>query len=275
MSIISIAIQKGGCGKTTTTINLAAALLRQGKTVLLVDADPQASLTEALGVSPGTTPNLYTELSREMRGEGSNLAEAIVPTRAGLDLIPSSIDLANAELELISVFGREQLFTWMLEGLASQYDFIFIDCPPSVGMLTVNSLVASSALIMPVQAEYLPLQALQGFQHHIRTLKKLNKDLDILGVVVTRYDHRRVLDREAFERMKKEFGEKLFQTPIRNNCRIATAQKEGLDIFSFDPKSHGAEDYSALALEFLERTGNLSPAQAEDNKSNHSLQYQD
>jgi chromosome partitioning protein len=274
MSIISIAIQKGGCGKTTTTINLAAALLRQGKTVLLVDADPQASLTEALGVSPGTTPNLYTELSKEMKGEGSNLAEAIVQTRAGLDLVPSSIDLANAELELISVFGREQLFTWMLEGLASQYDFIFIDCPPSVGMLTVNSLVASSALIMPVQAEYLPLQALQGFQHHIRTLKKLNKDLDILGVVVTRYDHRRVLDREAFERMKKEFGEKLFQTPIRNNCRIATAQKEGLDIFSFDPKSHGAEDYSALAMEFLERTGNLSPAQA-DNKSSHSLQYQD
>jgi chromosome partitioning protein len=261
MPVISIAIQKGGCGKTTTTINLAAALVKHGKTVLLVDADPQASLTEALGVSPGTTPNLYTELSHEMRGEGSNLAAAIVPTRSGLDLIPSSIELANAELELISVFGREQLFTWMLEELVNRYDFIFIDCPPSVGMLTVNALVASKAMLIPVQAEYLPIHALQGFQHHIRTLKKLNKDLEILGVVMTRFDNRRILDREAFDRMKMDFGDKLFATPIRNNCRITSAQKAGIDIFSFDSKSHAAEDYAKLAEEFLLRTGHLTNSQ--------------
>lgn len=264
MSVISIAIQKGGCGKTTTTVNLAAALQQLGKKILLIDADPQSSLTEALGISSQQERNLSTELNREIRGEGSDLQEAIVHTRSGLDLVPSSIELASAELELISVYGREQVFSWMLEKVIPHYDHVFIDCPPSVGMLTVNALVASESLIMPVQAEFLPIQALNSFMQHLKALKKLNKKLDILGIVMTRYDNRRVLDREAYRQMEHDFGTKLFHTAIRNNCRIANAQKAGLDIFNFDKRSHGAEDYHSLALEFLEKIGEAGSISSSD-----------
>lgn len=253
MPVISIAIQKGGCGKTTTAINLAAALSQKGKRVLVIDADPQASLTEALGVSLQQSINLFSELSREIRGEGSDLDQAVVKTTSGFDLVPSSAELAQAELELISVYGREQVFSWMLEKLKSQYDYVFIDCPPSIGMLTVNALVASDYVLIPVQAEFLPLQAMEGFMQHLKSIRKLNKELELLGIVVTKYDTRRVLDREAHLQMEKDFGNKLFNTAIRSNCRIANAQKAGLDIFNFDSRSHGAEDYHAFAIEFLER----------------------
>jgi chromosome partitioning protein len=270
MSVISIAIQKGGCGKTTTTINLAAALQQLGKKILLIDADPQSSLTEALGISDHRERNLSTELYREIKGEGSDLQEAIVQTRSGLDLVPSSIELASAELELISVYGREQVFNWMLEKIIPQYDYIFIDCPPSVGMLTVNALIASESLIMPVQAEFLPIQALNSFMQHLKALKKLNKKLDILGIVMTRYDNRRILDREAYRQMENDFGEKLFHTAIRNNCRIANAQKAGLYIFNFDKRSHGAEDYYSLALEFLEKIGdNITITRSDQKMTEH------
>lgn len=261
MPIISIAIQKGGAGKTTTTINLAAALQRKGKNVLLFDADPQASLSEALGVKEEPENNLFTELTREIKGQGGDLQRVIIPTKSGLPLIPSSIELAGAELELVSVYGREQVFTWMLEKIAGKYDFILIDCPPAIGMLTVNALVASDFVIMPLQAEFLPLKGLRSFMHHFRAIRKLNRKLEILGFVLTRYDQRKIMNREIFHLLEQEFGDKVFNTHIRSSIQLAKAQQEGTDIFHFDPQSHGADDYAALAAEFLARLEAVAPVQ--------------
>jgi len=251
MSIFSIAIQKGGSGKTTTAINLAAALLRKGKSVLLVDADPQASLSEALGIIDEPEKNLFTELSKVIKGESGDLSEVLVETRSGLHVIPSSIELAGAELELVSVYGREQIFSWMLEKLATQYEYIFIDCPPAIGMLTVNALVASDFILMPMQAEFLPLKGLRSFMHHFKTIKRINKKLEVLGYVLTRYDDRKLMNRQIFQQLGNEFGDKVFATHIRNNIQLAKAQEAGTDIFHFDRHSHGAEDYQQLADEFL------------------------
>ena len=251
MPVISLAIQKGGSGKTTTSINLAAALHRQGKKVLLFDADPQASLSQSLGIIEEPEKNLFTELSKEIKGENGNLQEIIFQTKSGLQLIPSSIDLAGAELELVSVYGREQIFSWMLEKLVPQYDFIFIDCPPAIGMLTVNALVASQYILMPLQAEFLPLKGVRSFMHHFKAIKKLNKNLEVLGFVLTKYDERKTMNRQIFQALEEEFGEKVFHTHIRNNIQLAKAQEAGTDIFNYDKNSHGAHDYNELAKEFL------------------------
>jgi chromosome partitioning protein len=251
MPIISLAIQKGGSGKTTTAINLAAALHRQGKKVLLFDADPQASLSEALGITEEPEKNLFTELSKEIKGESGDLKDVIVQTKSGLSLVPSSIELAGAELELVSVYGREQVFSWMLEKIKDQYDFIFIDCPPAIGMLTVNALVASQCILMPMQAEFLPLKGVRSFMHHFKIVKKLNKNLEVLGFVLTKYDERKIMNRQIFHELEEEFGEKVFRTHIRDNIQLAKAQEAGLDIFSYDRRSHGAEDYNDLSKEFL------------------------
>lgn len=254
MTIVSIAIQKGGSGKTTTAINLAAALHRMGKAVLLIDADPQANLSQSLGIVDEPERNLFTELKKEISGESGDLKAAVVASSTGLPVVPSSIDLAGAELELVSVYGREQVFTWMLEPLASSYDFVFIDCPPAIGMLTVNALLASQYVLMPLQAEYLPLKGLRSFMHHFTTVKsKLKKDLEVLGFVLTRYDERKVMNRQVYQTLEREFGEKVFRTRIRNNIQLAKAQEAGMDIFNFDGRSHGAEDYEELAREFLEK----------------------
>ncbi len=259
MSVISIAIQKGGSGKTTTAINLAAALQRKGKTVLLVDADPQANLSQSLGILEEPDRNLFTELKKEIAGKSSKLQDAVKQTQSGLSLVPSSIELAGAEVELVSVYGREQVFSWMLENLKNQYDFTFIDCPPSIGMLTVNALVASNFILMPLQAEFLPLKGLRSFMHHFKSIKsKLNKDLEILGYILTRYDERRVMNRQVYRELEKEFGERTFRSRIRSNIQLAKAQEAGVDIFSFDIRSHGAEDYQKLADEFLEKVENNS-----------------
>jgi chromosome partitioning protein len=249
MAIISIAIQKGGCGKTTTAINLAAALLRQEKKVLLIDADPQASLSEALGAHSGY--NMYTELSKEIRGDDGDLEKAIVLTKSGLSVIPPGAELTNAEMELVTAFGREQMFAWLLEKLKPRFDFIIIDCPPSVGMLAVNALVASDFVLIPLHPEFLPFKGVAGFMHHFRNLRKLNKRIEVLGVVLTRYDERKIMNRQVFHQLEEEFGEKVFRTRIRNSISLAKAQEAGTDIFNYDHRSHGAEDYAELAIEFL------------------------
>ena len=252
MPVISIAIQKGGSGKTTTAINLAAALIRQGKKVLLVDADPQSNLSQSLGVVEETENNLYTEIRKEIAGQSSDLQQVIIKTRSGLPLIPSSIDLAGTELELVSVYGREKIFAGMLENIAPQYDYVFIDCPPAIGMLTVNALAASDFVLMPLQAEFLPLKGLRSFVHHLHMVRnKLNHGLEILGIVLTRFDPHKIMNREVYQTLKQEFGEKVFYTRIRSNMQLARAQEAGLDIFSFDRNSHGAEDYHWLSEEFL------------------------
>ena len=253
MQVISIAIQKGGSGKTTTTINLAAALQKRGHSVLLIDADPQASMTEALGIREEPEKNLFTALSLEIRGEESKPDEAIIKTESGLMLLPSSIELAWAELELVGVYGREQVFGWILEKISTPFDFIFFDCPPSVGMLSVNALVASQHILMPVQAEYLPKKAVHSFMHHLRSLKKMNKQLSVLGIVLTQFDERLNMAKKIWSELEKDYGDKMFHTHIRKNNQLSRAQEEGKDIFHFAPHSHGAEDYHQLGIEFLSR----------------------
>ena len=211
MPVISCATLKGGCGKTTTAINLAAALLRQGKTVLLIDADPQANLSQSLGIPDEPEKNLFTELSKEIAGEGSQLGECVIRSKSGIDVIPSSIDLAGSELELVSVYGREQMFSWMLENIKNQYDYVLIDCPPSIGMLTVNALVASGYVLMPLQAEFLPLKGVRSFISHLRAVQKLNRRLEILGFVITRYDERRIMNRQINEELEREFGDRFLR----------------------------------------------------------------
>ncbi len=232
MSVVSIAIQKGGSGKTTTAINLAAALLQKGKKVLLVDADPQANLSQSLGIIDEPDINLFTVLKKEINGEGAKIKEAIIHTACGLDIIPSSIELAGAELELVSVYGREQMFGWILQPVLNEYDYIFIDCPPAIGMLTVNALTASDYVLMPLQAEFLPLKGLRSFMVHFKAIKsKLNKRIEILGFVLTRYDERKNMNRQVLHELEQEFGEQVFHTHIRSNIQLAKAQEAG-KIFS-------------------------------------------
>jgi ATPases involved in chromosome partitioning len=253
MTVISIAIQKGGSGKTTTAINLAAALHKDGKKVLVIDADPQASLSQALGVREDPEKNLYTELLKEMKGDNGDLLEAIVITRSGLSLVPATIELAGAELELVSVYGREQILAWMIDKLEDRYEFVIIDCPPAIGMLTVNALTASDYVLMPLQAEYLPLRGLHSFIHHFKSIQRINKKLQLLGFVLTRYDERKTMNRQVFQELSDDFGEKLFRTHIRSNIQLARAQESGTDIFNFDDRSHGALDYQELSEEFLSK----------------------
>jgi len=252
MPVISVFIQKGGCGKTTTTINLAAALQRRDRKILLVDADPQASLTTALDVNKKSV-NLYSELIKEIKGGESDIGRALVTTRSGLHLIPASAELSNAEIELAGAYGREYMFKWMMEKIRADYDFVFIDCPPSIGLLTVNALLASDYILMPLEAEFLPLQGIESFMPHLKFLTRLNKNLEILGFVLTRYDERKIMNRQINQLLRARFPEKAFQTRIRNNIRLAKAQESGLDIFNYDCRSHGAEDYFSLANEFLTR----------------------
>ena len=249
--IISIAIQKGGSGKTTTAVNLAVALRDLGKSVLLIDLDPQANLSQSLGAPEEPAENIYQILRREAFGEPADMATAIIDCH-GMDLAPAALELAGAELELASVYGREQILTQLIGRLKKRYDFILIDCPPSIGMLTVNALVASDFMLMPMQAEFLPLKGARSFLTHIVKIKKLNKKLELLGFVLTKFDPRKTMNKQVLEQLSSEFGEgKIFSSRIRANIALATAQEKGKDIFSFDPSSNGASDYKALAEELL------------------------
>lgn len=252
MPVISVAIQKGGSGKTTTCINLAAALQRAGKNVLLVDADPQANLSQSLGIADEPEHNLYAELKKEMSGEGSDVRQAIHKTAGGLSVLPASLELAGAELELVSVYGREQVFSWLLQPVENEYDFIFIDCPHAIGMLTVNALTASDYVLLPLQGEFLPLKGVYSFMHHFDTIKKkLNKKLSLLGIVLTKFDDRKTMNHQVREKLQQDYGDKVFNTVIRTNIQLAKAQESGKDIFSFDKNAHGAHDYQQLADEML------------------------
>jgi chromosome partitioning protein len=253
MPVISLSIQKGGSGKTTTAVNLAAALLRKGYSVLVIDSDPQANLTYALGASDNLPTNLYSEYKKEIMGQKANLKESIVVTRCGIHLIPSSIDLANAEMELVSKFAREQtLRNRMLKPVTNDYDFILIDCPPSFGMLTVNALVASDYILIPLQAEFLPRKGVESF---IKLLGTLTEILDVrpalAGFLLTKYSSRKKLNLEVKDWLEQNFPDKLFKTFIHTDIRLATAQKKGEDIFTHAPHSQAAEDYERLAAEVL------------------------
>jgi chromosome partitioning protein len=252
MKIISVVIQKGGSGKTTTTLNLAAALRDEGKRVLLIDLDPQSNLTQSLGIAGEVEPNIYHALRQEAFEQAAAL-EDLVQNRYGLDLVPSSLELAGVELELVSIYGREQILKQLLSRLQTPYDYVLIDCPPSMGMLTVNALVASDLFIMPLQAEFLPLKGVGSFMRHLDKIKKLmNPNISLLGFVLTKYDHRKTMNRNVLEKLKEAYGEdKIFPTFIRTNIALVNAQEKGMDIFTFDKHSNGAKDYGQLAQEFL------------------------
>ncbi|MBL7816713.1 MAG: ParA family protein [Saprospiraceae bacterium] len=254
MQTLSIAIQKGGSGKTTTAINLAAALQLLGERILLIDIDPQANMTQALGFTEDIEPTMYQLLRCVADGEEVNLNGYIKVSASGLPLIPASLDLAAAEMELVSVYGRESLLAGLLPSVTPQYDIVIIDCPPSIGILTVNALVASDAVLMPLQAEFLPMKGLESFMRSMKTIQvRLNRRLQLLGIVLTRYDERKEMNQRLTKTLIERFGDKVFSTKIRTNIALAKAQEKGLDIFKFDRRSNGAIDYAALADELYQK----------------------
>lgn len=255
MSIIAIAIQKGGSGKTTTALNLAAAFREMGKHVLLIDLDPQCNLTQSMGIRNDPKPSIYDILDQEASGDSPDMHDIIRDVN-GIPFVPASLELAKAELKLVSVYGRELLLKNLLEPLKIEYDHILIDCPPAVGMLTINGLVASDYVLMPMQAEYLPMKGLMSFMDIYKKNivgQKLNPALKILGIVFTRYDTRNTMTPKIAELLGNLFPKHLLQTKIRTNIALAKAQEEGSDIFTYDKNSRGAQDYMKLAEEVLER----------------------
>ena len=246
--IISLLNHKGGVGKTTSAVNIGAGLVELGKKVLLVDLDPQANLTLSFGI--GRQPVTIYEA---MRGE-SELQPFTI--RENLDIVISTLDLSGVEMELSNEAGREYILREVFDPLVDNYDFIILDCPPSLGLLTLNALTCSNYVIIPLQTEFLALQGLAKIKQVIDKVKfRLNKDLEIGGVIATMYDARKVLSRDVVETILKYFGEKVFKTYIRDNVALAEAPAQQKDIFSYAPKSSGAEDYLNLCKEILERMG--------------------
>jgi chromosome partitioning protein len=245
--IISLLNHKGGVGKTTSAINIGAGLVELGKKVLLIDLDPQANLTLSLGI-----PRQRVSIYEALRGESELEPYTVKP---GLDVVTSSLDLSGAEMELINEAGREYILRELFAPLQEQYDFILIDCPPSLGLLTLNALTCSKYVIIPLQTEFLALQGLAKIKQVIDKVQfRLNKSLEIGGVVATMYDSRRVLNRDVVETIHKYFEEKVFKTYIRDNVALAEAPAQRKDIFAYSPKSSGAEDYLNLCREILQRT---------------------
>jgi len=244
--IISISNHKGGVGKTTSTINIGAGLQRMSKRVLMVDLDPQANLSQSLGLIDQDR-TVYGAI----RGEYKLHPVEILP---GLNLIPSTLDLSGAEIELSGEPGREYILKELLEPLRASYDYVLIDSPPSLGLLTINALTASDRIIIPLQAHYLALQGLTKLLEIIgRINKRLNRELRIGGVLITQYDSRKILNRDVAQAITDRFKEDVFTTRIRDNIALAEAPTQGVDIFRYQPKSYGAEDYSSLCNEIVNR----------------------
>ena len=249
--IIAIANQKGGVGKTTTAVNLAAALGVLEKKVLLIDADPQANATSGLGVDLNSIKlGTYQLLDHSIKIE-----DTIISTKSpNLHLIPSHIDLVASEIELVDKASREQMLKKALNGSINQYDYILIDCAPSLGLITLNSLVAANSLIIPIQCEYFALEGLGKLLNTIKSVQKLhNKNLDIEGLLLTMYDTRLRLSNQVVEEVKKHFDKMVFKTIIQRNIKLSEAPSFGEDIISYDASSRGAKSYLSLGSEIIKR----------------------
>ena len=249
--IIAIVNQKGGVGKTTTAINLSAGVAHFGFEVLVIDMDPQANLTSGLGYTK-VYPTVYDVLVKN-----SEVEEVIRKTRIeGLALLPSEISLVGAEVELVDERNRETRLKRIIMPLKREYDYIFIDSPPSLGLLTLNAIVAADSVIIPIQSEFYALEGLGKLLNTVRKIQsKLNPRLTIEGVLITMFDTRLNLSHQVVEEVKKYFGDKVYNTVIPRNVKLAEAPSFGRTIFEYDPLSRGAESYRNLSEEFLERNG--------------------
>lgn len=249
--IISVANQKGGVGKTTTTVNLGSCLAYMGQKVLLVDMDAQGNATSGMGIrKPDVEQDIYDVLVNEVP-----IVDAILPSsRENLDIVPATLQLAGAEIELTSMMARESRLKTALSELHSNYDFILIDCPPSLGHLTINAFTASDSILIPVQCEYYALEGLSQLLNTVRLVQKhFNPELEIEGVLLTMYDARTNLGAEVVEEVRRYFQEKVYDTIIPRNVRLSEAPSHGLSIVDYDIRSKGAEVYQALAKEVIAR----------------------
>ncbi len=248
--IIAIANQKGGVGKTTTSVNLSACVAERGKKVLLIDIDPQGNATSGLSITSNGEKSIYNVLVDELKIE-----EAIKPTMVkNLHICPSNIDLAGAEIELVSLVSREGRLKSALDNMEAKYDYIFMDCPPSLGLITLNAFTAANSVIVPIQCEYYALEGLGQLVNTIKLVKKhLNADLEIEGVVLTMYDSRTKLSSQVAEEVNKYFNERVFNTVIPRNIRLSEAPSHGLPISMYDPLSKGARTYKKLAKELVNK----------------------
>jgi len=253
---IAIFNQKGGVGKTTTVVNLSAALAYLGKKVLLIDNDPQGNSTSGLGIDKNTLKqSIYDVLVNE-----ADIYETIIATQFdGLNLLPGSVSLAGAEIELIDFKNREFLLKNQIEKIKNEYDYVFIDCPPSLGLLSVNALVAVDAILIPIQCEYYALEGVSQLLNSYQLIKAgINPKLKIEGVLLSMFDGRTNLSIQVVEEVKKHFRELVYSTVIPRNIRLAEAPSFCLPIIHYDMKSKGAEAYLELANEFLERENEVN-----------------
>lgn len=250
--VLAIANQKGGVGKTTTTVNLAASLAATKRKVLLIDLDPQGNATMGSGVDKSQLENSVYDVLTGQR----SIAEAVHRSEAGAyDLLPANADLTAAEVELLEMKMKESRLRYALASARTQYDFILIDCPPSLNMLTVNALVAADGVIIPMQCEYYALEGLSALMNTIQRIASvLNPSLQIEGLLRTMYDPRNSLTREVSDQLNEHFGDRLYQTVIPRNVRLAEAPSYGLPVLVYDKQSRGAVAYLALAGELVRRT---------------------
>ena len=252
--VISVVNQKGGVGKTTTTVNVGIGLAREGKKVLLIDADPQGSLTASLGYEEpdDLRITLATIMMDVINEEEISLEDGILHHQENVDLLPANIELSALEVTMGNVMSREMIMKEYIDAIRCRYDYILIDCPPSLSLLTLNALTASDRLIIPVQAQFLAMRGMAKLMQVVHKVQqRLNSDLSIAGVLITQYDGRKNLNKSVSELVQETFQGKVFSTHIRNAITLAEAPTQGQDIFHYAPKSAGAEDYEKVCNELL------------------------
>ena len=258
--IISIANQKGGVGKTTTAVNVSSMLAKKGKKVMLIDCDPQGNATSGLGIEKDGEYSLYDVLINEVDIR-QTLQDTCIKT---LKICPANMNLAGAEVELVNQMSREQRMKTALEEVKGEFDFVIIDCPPSLGLVTLNAFTASDSVLIPVQCEYFALEGLGQLLNTINLVKKhLNKDLEIEGAVLTMYDMRTNLSNQVVKEVKKYFGDRVYKTVIPRNVKLSEAPSYGMPIILYDDKSKGARCYEKLTKEIMKAEGERKKASNE------------